>query len=82
MTHQLVEMLGTQFVDTQREQTRQRQLGLMRKHLSQPLADWIAKWPATGGSAFERLQLALKRIPEGVRHLNEMTQRRLAGGSG
>ena len=33
------------------------------QHLSAPLAEWLTAWPATGGSAFERLQLALRRIP-------------------
>jgi hypothetical protein len=78
VTHQLVEMLGKQFVDAQRERTRQHQADLMRQHLAAPLAEWLTKWPATGGSAFERLQVALRRIPDGIRHLSEMTQRRLA----
>ncbi len=80
VTHQLVEMLGKQFVDAQREQTRQQQANLMRQHLSVPLAEWLTKWPTTGGSSFERLQLALRRIPEGIRKLNEMTQKRLTSG--
>ncbi len=78
VTHQLVELLGKQFVDAQREFTRQRQAELMKQHLAVPLADWLTKWPTTGGSSFERLQLALRRIPDGIRQLNEMTQKRLA----
>jgi len=50
----------------------------MKDCLAKPLAEWIAKWPATGGSSFERLQLALRRIPENIRHLQELTSRRLA----
>ena len=36
-----------------------------------PLAEWLARWPETGGSVFERLQLALRRIPEAVRQLQK-----------
>jgi hypothetical protein len=69
LTHQLVELLGQQVVDTQREQCRQRQQELMREHLSGPLAEWLTQWPATGGTAFERLQTALHRIPSDVQQL-------------
>jgi hypothetical protein len=70
LTHQLVELLGRQVVETQREQTRERQQALMKENLSAPLAEWLAQWPATGGSSFERLQLALRRIPAAVAELD------------
>ena len=38
--------------------------------LPDPLAEWLVQWPATGGSAYERLQLALRRIPPAVQQLN------------
>jgi hypothetical protein len=79
LTHQLVELLGRQVVDAQREQTRERQQALMRQHLSTPLAEWLTRWPATGGSEFERLELALRRIPPAVRQLDERVQQRVAG---
>ena len=63
LTHQLVELLGWQVVDAQREQTRSRQQELLKQHLSGPMAEWLTHWPATGGSSFERLQQALGRIP-------------------
>jgi hypothetical protein len=66
-----VELLGKQVVDAQREQARQRQRGLMEQHIAGPLAEWLTQWPATGGSSFERLQLALRRIPEAVRELKK-----------
>jgi hypothetical protein len=78
ITHQLVELLGKQYVDTQREQARERQLKLMTQRISNPLAEWLTQWPATGGSAYERLQLALKRIPEGLRELNGAVAQTLA----
>jgi hypothetical protein len=74
LTHQLVELLGRSVVDAQREQTRERQQALMKQHLSAPLAEWLAQWPATGGSSFERLQLALRRIPAAVAQLDARVQ--------
>lgn len=70
VTHQLVELLGKQYVDNQREQARQRQQTLMAQYISGPLAEWLTQWPATGGSTFERLQLALRRIPTAVQQLD------------
>jgi hypothetical protein len=70
ITHQLVELLGRQYVEGQREMARQRQAALMTQYVSGPIAEWLTKWPATGGSAFERLQLALRRIPPGVVRLD------------
>lgn len=66
LTHQLVELLGKQVVDSEREATRLRQQALFRQFLSTPLADWLVQWPSTGGSAFERLQLALRRLPGAI----------------
>lgn len=74
----LVETLGKQYVDTQRETARQRQQSLMAQYLSAPLAEWLAQWPATGGSSFERLQLALRRIPESLIELDTAVRQALA----
>jgi hypothetical protein len=57
-------------VDNQREQARGRQQALVTQYMSGPLAEWLAQWPATGGSAYERLQLALRRIPAAIHELN------------
>ncbi len=70
VTHQVIELLGKKYVDTQRERIRQRQQVLMAQHISGPLAVWLTEWPATGGSDFERLQQALRRMPEAVRRLD------------
>jgi GTP-binding protein EngB required for normal cell division len=77
ITHQLVELLGKQYVDTQRELARQRQQALMAQYLSGPLAEWLSQWPATGGSSFERLQLALRRIPASIKELDDAVDRAL-----
>jgi hypothetical protein len=66
LTHQLVEILGKSVVDVQREHTRHRQQTLMQQHLAAPLAEWLARWPATGGSSFERLQTAVNRLPGAI----------------
>ncbi|HZZ79136.1 MAG TPA: GTPase domain-containing protein [Gemmataceae bacterium] len=67
----LVEFFGKQYVDFHREQTRDRQQALVNAHVSAPLADWLTKWPTTGGSAHERLQRILHRLPENVLKLHE-----------
>jgi hypothetical protein len=69
LKQQIIELLGKQYVDSQREQIRARQQLLVAQYLSGPLAEWLARWPATGGSTFERLQLALRRIPQAARQI-------------
>jgi hypothetical protein len=76
ITHQLVEMMGRTYVDTQREQTRQRQQLLMVQYLSAPVAEWLVHWPSSGGSSFERLQLALRRIPVAIQQIGAMLRNR------
>jgi hypothetical protein len=78
ITHQLVELLGKQYVENQRELARQRQAALLAQYVSAPLAEWLTKWPATGGSEFERLQLALRRIPPAVHELEAAVKNELA----
>jgi hypothetical protein len=75
VSHQLVELLGKQYVESQREQARARQQTLVSQCVSAPLAEWLAQWPATGGSAYERLQLALRRIPPALKQLDEAVTR-------
>jgi hypothetical protein len=76
---QIVEWLGQQYVENQRDQIRLRQQLLEAEHLSGPLAEWLAQWPVTGGSAFERLQLALRRIPLVIRQLDAAVTRAVEG---
>ena len=47
---------------------------MMTKSISAPLAEWLTQWPSTGGSTYERLQLALRRIPEGLAQLRTLVQ--------
>jgi GTP-binding protein EngB required for normal cell division len=69
LTHQLVEVLGRQVVDAERETTRARQQQILHDSLSTPLAEFLSQWPTTGGSPFERLQLALRRLPAAIQEL-------------
>jgi hypothetical protein len=78
ITHHLVELLGKQYVDTQRELARQRQGALLTERLSGPLAEFLTLWPATGGSAYERLQEALRRVPGAIRQLASAVDAALA----
>jgi GTP-binding protein EngB required for normal cell division len=78
VTHQLVELMGKGYVDTHREQTRQRQQLLEVQYLSGPLAEFLIQWPSTGGSSFERLQLALRRIPPALEMVDGMLRARMA----
>jgi hypothetical protein len=77
LTQKLVELLGKGFVDSQREATRQRQLALMKNTISGPLAQWLSDWPTTGGSAYERLQKALHRVPANLNQVNRLLHDRL-----
>jgi hypothetical protein len=77
--HMIVEQLGKQYVDNQREQIRTRQQVLMTQYVSGPLAEWLAQWPATGGSTFERLQIALRRIPAAVQQLDIAVAQAITG---
>jgi len=80
VTHHLVELLGKQYVDSQREQARARQQLLVNQYISAPLAEWLAQWPATGGSTYERLQLALRRIPPAMQQLDAAVSQALTPG--
>ncbi len=76
ITQQLVELLGMQYVDSQRERARLRQQSLVTQYISGPLGEWLAQWPASGGSAYERLNLALRRIPVCLRQLGTAVRER------
>jgi hypothetical protein len=69
VTQMLVEFFGKQYVENQREQTRRRQRNLSMQFVSSPLGEWLAGWPATGGSSFEKLQLVLRRIPPAIQRV-------------
>jgi hypothetical protein len=69
---QIVELLGKQYVDAQREQIRSRQQMLIMEYVSGPLSGWLIQWPITGGSTFERLQAIMQRMPGAVQQLERL----------
>jgi hypothetical protein len=50
----------------------------MAQNISGPVAEWLVAWPATGGSAYQRLQQALARLPQAVQQLHDRVQARAA----
>jgi hypothetical protein len=74
----LIDLLGQQYVDNQREQIRNRQQLLVTQLISVPLGKWLAQWPVTGGSTFERLQTALRRIPPALKQLDQAVTKALS----
>jgi 50S ribosome-binding GTPase len=68
--HQIVELVVWQYVEHKRLLTRSRKEMMVNQSIAAPLAAWLAEWPATGGSAYERLQLTLRRIPESIKALD------------
>jgi GTP-binding protein EngB required for normal cell division len=71
VTQMLVELFGSQYVESQREQTRRRQYDLAKSLVAQPMGEWITQWPVSGGSSFEQLQQVLQRIPQSIRQIQE-----------
>jgi hypothetical protein len=80
VTHQLVELMGKQYVDAQRELARARQQTLVAQYISGPLAEYLSQWPSTGGSAYERLNLTLKRIPASLQTVAEEVNKAMGEG--
>jgi hypothetical protein len=77
LSHQIVEIIVWQYVDQKRSVTRARKEQLVDQIIGNPEAEWLAQWPATGGSAYERLQLTLHRVPEAIKALNIDAEKRL-----
>ncbi len=77
IAHQLVELVVRQYVEGKRSAIRSRKMAIVSQSVSGPLADWLTKWPATGGSAYEKLQAALRRVPESIAQLQRLTDQHL-----
>ncbi|HEV3384654.1 MAG TPA: GTPase [Gemmata sp.] len=71
ISHQGTELLVRGFVESTRRRVRNQREVLVSSVLTSPLANWLADWPATGGTAIEKLQLVLQRVPETIRLLDE-----------
>lgn len=77
VAHQVVELIARQYVERKRSAIRSRKMATVSQAVSGPLADWLARWPATGGSAYEKLQGALRRVPETIAQLRRLAESRL-----
>lgn len=69
LTQELMELLGKQYVDRQRERTRARQQELFEATLARPLAEFLRNWPATGMAEVDQLEALVRRIPENLARL-------------
>jgi 50S ribosome-binding GTPase len=77
VAHQLVELGVRQYVEGKRSAIRSRKMTIVSQNVSGPLAEWLARWPMTGGSAYEKLAGALRRVPETITHLKRLAEPRL-----
>jgi hypothetical protein len=78
LTHQTAEFVVRGVVEAARMRVRRQRDGLVTSTLSAPLASWLSEWPATGGSAIEKLQQVIHRVPETIRGLEERVETKLA----
>ncbi|MBN9521292.1 50S ribosome-binding GTPase [bacterium] len=70
-THQTAELAARGATEAARLKVRSHREELVQATLTAPLAEWLAQWPATGGTAFEKLQQVLTRVPLLIRQLDE-----------
>jgi hypothetical protein len=75
--HQIVELIVRQYVEGRRSAIRSKKMATVAQAVSAPLADWLVRWPATGGSAYEKLQGALRRIPDTIAQIRRLADPRL-----
>ena len=77
VTHQVAELMIRGTAEATRARVREKREELVSSSLADPLAAWLAEWPATGGSSFERLQQVLRRVPATIRQLEERVAAKL-----
>jgi ethanolamine utilization protein EutP (predicted NTPase) len=75
--HQVVELFVRQYVEGRRSAIRRRKTATVTQAVSGPMADWLTRWPATGGSAYEKLQGALRRVPDTIAEVRRLAESRL-----
>jgi hypothetical protein len=70
-THQFAELATRGVAEGARTRIRSHRESLVTNSLSAPLAQWLAEWPTTGGTSFEKLQQVLRRVPDAIRQMEE-----------
>lgn len=70
-THQFAEIATRGVAEGARHRVRSHRESLVTSTLSAPLAQWLAEWPTTGGTSFEKLQQVLRRVPDLIRQMDE-----------
>ncbi len=71
LTHQVAELGVRGVAESARSRVRNQREALLEVEVTAPLAATLAEWPATRGSALERLQQVLHRVPVLIRSLEE-----------
>lgn len=75
--HQLVELIVRQYVEGKRSAVRSKKANLVSQSLAHPMSEWLTRWPTTGGSAYERLQVVLQRVPETIETIRRLVEDKL-----
>jgi GTP-binding protein EngB required for normal cell division len=70
-THQFTELATRGVAEGARSRVRAHRESLVHTSLTAPLAQWLAEWPSTGGTSFEKLQQVLRRVPDAIRQMEE-----------
>ncbi len=69
--HQFAELATRAVAEGARHRVRSHRESLVTGSLSVPLTTWLAEWPTTGGTSFEKLQQVLRRVPDAIRTMEE-----------
>ncbi|MCI0701518.1 MAG: hypothetical protein L0241_10590, partial [Planctomycetia bacterium] len=77
-THQFTELCTRGVAEGARNRVRSHRESLVTSSLTTPLASWLAEWPTTGGTSFEKLQQVLRRVPDLIRQMDERVKAKVA----
>jgi hypothetical protein len=78
LAHQLVEIVVWQIMEQKRATMKAHREKMVNQYLAVPLGEWLAQWPSTGGSAYERLQMTMRRVPAAIKALCEAVEKRIS----
>ncbi len=77
-SHQFAELTTRAVAEGARHRVRSHRESLVTGSLSVPLAAWLAEWPITGGTSFEKLQQVLRRVPDAIRTMEVRVKAKVA----